>query len=68
MLAIVLLARGGLRVEMGDHWFNLAELPGELSGAFASVLVRSVTTRSPVLAHMVGTVVNIGGAVLTNKP
>ena len=67
MLAIVLLARGGLRVEMGNHWFNLAELPGELSGAFASVLVRSVTTRSPVLAHMVGAVVNVGRAVLANE-
>ena len=52
---------------MGNHWFNLAELPSELSGAFASVLVRSVTTRSPVLAHMVGAVVNVGRAVLANE-
>ena len=52
---------------MSNHRFNLAELAGELSRAFASVLVRSVTTGAPVLAHMVCTVVNVGGAVLPDK-
>ena len=63
----MLLARGGLRVEMGDHWFNLAELAGELSRAFASVLVRPVTTGAPVLAHMVCTVVNVARTVLPDE-
>ena len=52
---------------MSNHRFNLAELAGELSRAFASVLVRSVTTGAPVLAHMVCTVVNVGRAVLADK-
>ena len=63
----MLLARRRLRVEMSNHWFNLAELAGELSRAFASVLVRSVTTGAPVLAHMVCTVVNVGRTVLPNE-
>ena len=52
---------------MSNHWFNLAELAGELSRAFASVLVRSVTTGAPVLAHMVCTVVNVGRTVLPDE-
>ena len=52
---------------MSNHRFNLAELAGELSGAFASVLVRSVTTGAPVLAHMVCTVVNVCRAVRPDK-
>ena len=67
VLAIMLLARRRLRVEMSNHRFNLAELAGELSRAFASVLVRSVTTGAPVLAHMVCTVVNVGRTVLPNE-
>ena len=68
VLAIVLLARRRLWVEMRHHRFDLAELASELSRALASVLVRPVTTSAPVLAHVVGAVVNIGRAVLTNKP
>jgi len=39
----------------------------ELSRALASVLVRPVTTSAPVLAHVVGAVVNVGRAVLPDE-
>lgn len=49
MLAVVLLAGGGLRVELIDHRFDLAELAAELGRAFARVLVHAVDARSAVL-------------------
>ena len=67
VLAIVLLARRCLWVEMRHHRFDLAELAGELSRALASVLVRPVTTSAPVLAHVVCAVVNVGRTVLPDE-
>ena len=43
-------------------------LTSELWWTLTGVLVDFVPTGPSVLAHVVGTVVNIGGAVLTDKP
>ena len=67
VLAVVLLARRGLWVEVGHHRLDLAELAGEVCRALARVLVGAVSARAAVLAHVVGTVVNVGRAVLANE-
>lgn len=68
VFAVVLLTRRGLGIEMSHHRLYLAELASELWGTLAGVLVDFVPASSSVLAHVVGTVVNIGGAVLAYKP
>ena len=69
VLAVVLLTRRGLGVEMSDHRLNLAKLARVLGRTLASVLIYPVSTRASVLTHMiVRTVVNICRAVLTHKP
>lgn len=49
MLAVVLLARRRLRVEVGNGRLNLAELPAELERALAAVRVVAVHASSAVL-------------------
>ena len=66
VLAVVLLAGRGLRVQLRHHRLDLAELPRELGRTLARVLVDAVATRAAVLAHVRGAVVHVGGAVLAH--
>ena len=68
VLAVVLLTRRGLGVEMSHHRLNLAKLARVLGRTLASVLIYPVSTRASVLTHIVFAVVNICRAVLTDKP
>ena len=43
-------------------------LTSELRWTLTGVLVHLVSAGPSVLTHMIGTVINIGRAVLTNKP
>ena len=67
VLAVVLLTRRGLGVEVGHHGLYLTKLARELGGTLARVFVDTVATRPTILTHVVGTVIHIGRAVLTNK-
>lgn len=68
VLAVVLLTRRGLGVEMRHHRLNLAKLARELGRTLARVLIYPVSTCAPVLTHVIGAVVHVGRAVLTHKP
>ena len=67
VLAVVLLTRRGLGVEVRHHRLDLAELARVLRRTLARVLVHLVSTRAPVLTHVIGAVINIGRAVLAHK-
>lgn len=62
-LALVLLARRGLRVEHCHHRCSFAELSGELRRTFTNVVVDAINTGSSVLAHVIDAIVNIFRAV-----
>ena len=49
MFAIVLLARGRLRVQLIHHGFNLTKCAAEFWGAFAGVFVDTVHTSAAIL-------------------
>ena len=68
VLAVMLLTWRGLGIEMGHHRLYLAKLARVLWRTLASVLIYPVSTRASILTHVIGAVINIGGAVLTNKP
>ena len=68
MLAVVLLTRRRLGVEVRHHRLNLTELPGELRRTLAAVLVDAVPAGPAVLTHVVGAVVHVGRAVLADEP
>ena len=53
---------------MGHHRLYLAKLARVLWRTLASVLINPVSTRASILTHVISAVINICGAVLTNKP
>ena len=68
VLAVVLLTRRGLGVQVRHHRLNLAKLARVLRRTLARVLIDPVTTRASVLTHVIGAVVHIGRAVLSHEP
>ena len=60
----MLLAGRGLRIHLRNHRLNLAELPGELGGTLAGVLIDPVHAGATVLAHVVHAVVHVHRAVV----
>lgn len=63
VLALMILARGRLRVHHGNQWRAFAEFASEFVWAFAHVVVDAVDANASILAHVVLAVVNILGAV-----
>lgn len=68
VFTVVLLTRAGLGVQVGHHRLDLTKLAGKLGRTLTRVLVDAVSTRASVLTHVVGTIVHVGGAVLSDKP
>ena len=52
---------------MCHHWLYFTKFPGELWWTFTRVFVDTISTRASILTHVIGTVIYIGAAVLTNK-
>ena len=68
VLAVVLLTRRGLGIEVSHHRLNLAKLARVLGRALARVLIYPVSTRASILTHVICAVVHICRAILTDKP
>ena len=68
VLAVVLLTRRGLGVEVSDHRLNLAKFARVLGRTLARVLIYPVSTRASILTHVISAVVHICRAILTDKP
>jgi len=68
MLAVVLLARRCLWVQLGNHGFDLAKVSGKLWRTPAGVLIDAVHACTPVLAHVVHAVVDVDAAVFSFEP
>ena len=68
VFTVVLLTRAGLLIQTSNQWLNLTKLARKLWRTLARVFVDAVTTRAPVLTHVVSAVVNVGRTVLSDKP